>query len=1454
MSDIFQSIMQGAPAAELDVAYPFYPLTSPGMPMPGENFLAAAAALGDPSPDIAGGTVRTQHLTACGPALHYLYRRALYDETFQLNVTIRGGYRTTALVPGHLLGVETTNTGGGPIRARVMIIGKNPGQDEVQRRRNLVGPTSMVFTDALDYLSVSEAERGSWYITNLVKWPQLDMQTDTLPTAHKKDCQILLEQELRLVRPDFILCLGSDASKALLGTSWGVTALVGRALDYHILTSDAGEPEQYHTAKVMGIVHPAQVFRRPEMEDEFRSQLGLFLQLCEGADIGGRELWVDHRDVYKESDLAAIIDGIRADPDPWRRVIAVDGEWNGVYPGEPNAYLRTIQFSSRHGEGINVVLRHQGGAPAFQPSIGHAVAQLRRLLKNDPAAGWFPRVGGHFFRADLPWLIDAGLDVREEYAPAVNPEMLRTDGGWDTGLMYHAYNEATSYRLTDMQVRLTAAPVYDTPIKTAIENYCKERGLKKEDLEGFGFLPNWKLHPYACLHGDSLVQLADGSWEKIKRLVATRYAGHVRALVNGQVTTAAVTNWHRHAVRQKEWFSVITATTASGRWGVLGPRLTPDHEIVTQRGKVRVDALRIGVDAVATDERQFSREQLSVCLACLLGDGGFTDKNGVQAGFAFSQRNAVAGYADWKAAVFSTHGVVLRNNPSEAGARSYELLFSRYLRSLERRFARKLRSSHRHRKLVITPAVLADLGLLGLAVWYQDAGSFVPNAPGLLTGSSRIYAKIPPGEQTIVIAYLTEQFGSGVSYNQGNRFINIKGEAFDAFHAAINPYIHPTMAYKTPLPVGSGYVVDQRSRLFYEPIVAVVPWVMAKPRRGNGVRYCLTTTAGNFLTQAGFVSNCYDPDVTRRIAIRHLDNSGLLDADWFGNACWEPYLTSHRASLGFLEMERTGLTLDKPRVDKLTALYEYAYELLLADFRRKINWDLPDPTDRKGIRRLQFNPNSAPQCVAFLFGDTYARKIDPETNTYVSPRPPEAMTLNLTPIKSTGKRPQLWENLVARGQTRGVTPSTDKESLGIIGHSHPLAMQLRDIKFIAQILKGPLRAPIRGDDGVPTLDEDGNREYEKGLASYVLSDGRLHTHLSQVKETGRASSARPPLQNISSKRESDYARILGHLDRKQRHVGSYKDIFPEPLYTHPIRSIFRAEDGCVLVSADYTGAEVAMIAWLSGDATMIEQVRRNSLPEDHPDHYDIHSHNAVSCFHLPCAPSKKGLADAGFSAMRVAAKNVVFGIPYGRSAEAIARQCREEGTDVTTEDCQKIIDFYYFQYPKTRPFLEECAERTQRERWIAGTNGRFRRFIQSRDRGVVSEQKRQGQNFPEQNGVADNVSLALYNFGEIRKEEPDVQFRIVLQMHDALIFEVPVPHLKRFYVDEQDADGKITSSSILRKCMVDRVPVWPRYLDNRPMPVERPYFFSIDSDLYLNWGERITADQAAKLGIDPAWL
>jgi len=1022
---------------QLEALYPVFPFDGPGMPPPGVDFIQAAIALGD---EIDEKILQKKKTIPISKHLDYLYRRALYDCDFALMINGKRGPFPGQFVPGHLIADpnDAASVQYKPAPARVMVVGKFPGNDNLAYKTATAGNAMAEFFSALNCVGVTAAQYSQWYVTFACKFGPQNAD-DTIQASWIKDCALLLAQEFRMVKPDFILCFGADATKAVMQT----TAKLGNRVGKIKVQMSATEEREI---QVMSVLHPAAVVRRPEQREDFVAQVGRFVALIE-SKLDSTEV-VDHAEIYTEEALAATVDAMLADPDPNGNIIAVDCEWHGDYPTEPGAYLRTVQISNKDKWARTIVLRYEGGAEAFRPNLDAARTQLLRLLKS--TANRHVRVGGHFLRADLPWLIDFGVDVRDEYAPDPDPNNRRR-GGWDTSLLYHAVNETAKYGLDECVLRFTSAPPYWERLDKWKKSYCTLNKLKVDDLGGYGECPSHILHPYAN----------------------------------------------------------------------------------------------------------------------------------------------------------------------------------------------------------------------------------------------------------------------------------------------------------------------------------------------------------------------YDADATRRIMLAFYGTNGsdgILANDIYGNDCWLPYWTAHQASLAFLEMEMTGLVIDRPRADDLTNLFMSKQNNLLNEIRTELSWP-------------EFNPKSHPQLAVAMFGRSFMRNFTNAVNI-----PDEATTLDLTPVKTTGKRPKLWRDLRAHEIGKS-PPSTDKESLGILGHMNATAAKIRDYKFIAQVLQSVLRKPNMTEHGDFETDENGNYAYEKGLVGCVHADGKVRTHLFQTKETGRASSSRPPLQNLSSRREDDYKRILGKE------------------YQHPVRSILRVPEGCVGIETDLTGAELAVLAWLAQDANMIEHVRRNLLPEDDPDHYDIHSQQAVKTFNLAdVVPTKKGMVAAGVKGLRVAAKNVNFGIPYGRGAEAIARQCKEEGVTVSVEECQAMIDAYFRSYPGTATFLEQCRARSQNPGWLVGPYGRFRRFTQpsQHDRAIIGEQQRQAQNFPIQGGVADAVSLALYNFLQYRREHPEIEYKIALQIHDAIVLIVPFAHAEAVYKE------------VIPECMINRLPFWPRNLDGTLIPVSAPYHFGMSRDVFTHWGENLKAKQAEELGLK--WL
>ncbi|MDD4102192.1 MAG: DNA polymerase I [Kiritimatiellae bacterium] len=238
--------------------------------------------------------------------------------------------------------------------------------------------------------------------------------------------------------------------------------------------------------------------------------------------------------------------------------------------------------------------------------------------------------------------------------------------------------------------------------------------------------------------------------------------------------------------------------------------------------------------------------------------------------------------------------------------------------------------------------------------------------------------------------------------------------------------------------------------------------------------------------------------------------------------------------------------------------------------------------------------------------------------------------------------------------------------------------------------------------------------------------GRVHTSFSQaLTETGRLSSSDPNLQNIPIRTE-----------RGQR-----------------IREAFVARDsGHVLLSADYSQIELRVMAALSGDSGMLDAFRRGA---------DIHTETATRVY---------GVMPALVTAeMRSTCKMVNFGIIYGISAFGLSQRLR-----VPRKQAAELIETYFAQYPGVKTYMEQAiadARATGYAKTILGRR-RFLRDITSRNNTSRQSAERNAINTPVQGSAADLIKLAMVRVHR-ELEQRRLKTRMVLQIHDELLFDVP---------------------------------------------------------------------------------
>ena len=326
-----------------------FPLDAPGLPALPSNsaFLSHAMALGDTDSKVvkkvskaADGKQITEQTLVYSSMLTKLIQDALRLPNFTLPVEVGPHQEKEAtFVPGHMWGDYKKP---GPKAADVMIINKNPWSPELTAKCCFAGEDGKLLMQLFRKLKI---EATDCYVTHLVKFCPPDFKP-VLRASWVKDAMHLLYQEIKIVQPKYILCLGSDTSKALLGSSASVSDMEGRVetLRYNVAYSSKDVESHWREAQVMTVVHPKSVIRDQSAERQLENGLARFAALLKGVDVGKRET-VDHRIVDNLAQLLEELLEIEHDPDKEDDVIAVDAEWHGQHPINAGAYMRTIQLS-----------------------------------------------------------------------------------------------------------------------------------------------------------------------------------------------------------------------------------------------------------------------------------------------------------------------------------------------------------------------------------------------------------------------------------------------------------------------------------------------------------------------------------------------------------------------------------------------------------------------------------------------------------------------------------------------------------------------------------------------------------------------------------------------------------------------------------------------------------------------------------------------------------------------------------------------------------------------------------------------------------------------------------------------------------------------------------------------------------------------------------------------------
>ncbi len=265
------------------------------------------------------------------------------------------------------------------------------------------------------------------------------------------------------------------------------------------------------------------------------------------------------------------------------------------------------------------------------------------------------------------------------------------------------------------------------------------------------------------------------------------------------------------------------------------------------------------------------------------------------------------------------------------------------------------------------------------------------------------------------------------------------------------------------------------------------------------------------------------------------------------------------------------------------------------------------------------------------------------------------------------------------------------------------------------------------------------RQLEKLRGTYVDAlgelvhdeTGRVHTSYNQTgSSTGRLSSSNPNLQNIPIRTEQG----------------------------REIRKAFEADEGSVLLAADYSQVELRILAHIAEEELLVDAFRQGQ---------DIHAVTASRLFDVPL--------DQVSYEQRGLGKTINFATIYGVSAFGLSSR-----TDMGPADAQQFLDQYFATYPNVRRYIDETVRTAVKEGYVETLLGRRRRFDELSTNLPFNQRQaleRQAINAPIQGTAADITKLAMRNLHR-RLKGRSLNARMLLQVHDELVLEVPLEELE----------------------------------------------------------------------------
>jgi uracil-DNA glycosylase len=381
-----------------------------------------------------------------------------------------------------------------------------------------------------------------------------------------------------------------------------------------------------------------------------------------------------------------------------------------------------------------------------------------------------------------------------------------------------------------------------------LDTLLGEIGLARADV----FIAN----TLKCLRYNAQVQLGDGSWERIGRLVRSRYEGKVMSVnEQGKLVPRPVVGWHATPLAGRRVFRLTYRSCKNAGESRVGIQLTGDHRVLTERGYVAVEQLAAG-DRIATGQGLSELARDVVC-GTVLGDGCLQAKSACLT-FGHSQRQG--DYALYKAELLAELGPDVQERRvaiAAGGEQAYPVV---HVRTLAHRALRLIRRDFYRPHKVVPGWVADELNPRMLAFWFLDDGYMRIREGGRRPLAEIATVSFSDGDLQVLIAGL-QRLGLAAKASQNRLYFDVS--ATERLSELIAPYVLPSMRYKLHPEVAERVPFDPtcldrgQTAVIYDDVE--VEDITGRER--NDVTFFCIDVEGthNFVTAGGVVHNCRPP-------------------------------------------------------------------------------------------------------------------------------------------------------------------------------------------------------------------------------------------------------------------------------------------------------------------------------------------------------------------------------------------------------------------------------------------------------------------------------------------------------------------------------------------------------------------------------------------------------------------